>query len=62
MCLSETILLNLFGSHSFLKIIYGFAESSLQCGLLIVMASLDAEHRVWGSWASVVVACGFSYQ
>ena len=28
------------------------------CGLLIVVASLVAEHRLWGMWASVVGACG----
>ena len=39
---------------------YGFAGSSWLCGLLTVMASLVAEHRVWGSWVSVFVARGFS--
>ena len=28
------------------------------CGLLIAVASLIAEHGLWGSWASVVVAQG----
>ena len=29
-------------------------------GLLIAVASLDAEHRLWGTWASVAAACGLS--
>ena len=27
---------------------------------LTVVAPLVAEHRLWGAWASVVVACGLS--
>ena len=29
-------------------------------GLLIVVASLIMEHRLWGTWALVVVPCGLS--
>ena len=29
-------------------------------GLLIAVASLVVEHRLWGTWASVVVVCGLS--
>ena len=29
-------------------------------GLLFAVAPLVAEHRLWGTWASVVVALGFS--
>ena len=32
----------------------------VECGLLTVAATLVAEHRLWGTWASVVVAGGFS--
>ena len=30
------------------------------CQLLIAVVSLAAEHRLWGAWASVVAAHGFS--
>jgi len=30
------------------------------CGLLIAVASFVGEHGLWGSRASVVVACGLS--
>ena len=30
------------------------------CGLLIVVASLVAEHGLYGWWVSVVAACGLS--
>ena len=30
------------------------------CELLIVVASLMVEHRLWGTWASVVAAQGLS--
>ena len=30
------------------------------CGLLTVVASLVAEHRLWGALGSVVVVCRFS--
>jgi len=29
-------------------------------GLLIGVASLVADHGLWGMWVSVVVACGFN--
>ena len=30
------------------------------CRLLVVVASLVAQHRLWGRWASIVVACRLS--
>ena len=30
------------------------------CRLLVVVASPVAEHRLWGTWASLAVACGLS--
>ena len=32
----------------------------LEFGLLIVLASLFAEHRLYTAWASAVAACGLS--
>ena len=61
MCLSETILLNLLGSHSLFYTICGFAGSSLLCGRLVVTASLLAEHGVWAlglQWLRLVGSVG----
>ena len=61
MCLSETILLKLLGSHSLFYTICGFAGSSLLCGRLVVTASLLAEHGVWAlglQWLRLVGSVG----
>ena len=43
----------LLGLHCFT----GFSLVAV-CGLLIAEASLVAEHKLWGTWASVVAAPG----
>ena len=41
-----------------LVVVCGACSLVVMLGLLIVAASLVAEHRLWGSWASVVVCMG----
>ena len=60
-CGMQDLQSSLWRAGSFLLIllfIYGCAGSSLMHGILIVVAFLVAKHRLWGVWASVVVACG----
>ena len=38
----------------------GGSSLAVACGLLFAVAPLVAEHRLWGTWASVVVVLGFS--
>ena len=52
---------------NFFSFIFGCTESLslfrfslvVGCGLLIAVASLVGEHRLWGAWASIGTACGF---
>ena len=43
----------------FSPVVASGATLSLQDGLLIAEATLVVEHRLWGAWASAVVAPGF---
>ena len=38
----------------------GGSSLAVACGLLFAVAPLVAEHRLWGTWALVVVVLGFS--
>ena len=43
-----------------LAVASGGCSLVLECGLIIEVASLFAEHRLEGAWTSVVAVCGLS--